>query len=238
MIIIPAIDLWKGDVVRLLKGNPSFSTVYSKDPLKIVEKWKKLGADLIHLVDLSAALGEEDNSSIIKDILKNGDIKIEVGGGIRCQKKAEELITLGAERVIIGTKAVEKNFLKKLISSLGADKVAVGVDALESQIAVKGWKEKTNYLVLDFMRNLQDIGVKWVIYTDISRDGTLKGVNLASLKCFSLFDKMNIIVSGGVSSLEDIIRIKEEIPFARGIITGKAIYEGKIDLSEAINVVS
>lgn len=238
MIMIPAIDLWEGEVVRFLKGNPAFSTVYSKDPLAIVEKWINFGAEIIHLVDLSAALGKTDNSLLIKNILKNNDVRVEVGGGIRNLRKAEELISLGAERVIIGTRAIEKDFLKNLINLFGPEKIAVGVDVLESQVAVNGWQEKSNYSAFDFMRSLQDIGVKWVIYTDISRDGTLEGVDLTFLKGFSLFNQMNIILSGGVSCLEDIQNIKDEIPFVRGIISGKALYEGKINFLEAVNILS
>jgi len=236
--MIPAIDLWEGEVVRFLKGNPAFSTVYSKDPLAIVEKWINFGAEIIHLVDLSAALGKTDNSLLIKNILKNNDVRVEVGGGIRNLRKAEELISLGAERVIIGTRAIEKDFLKNLINLFGPEKIAVGVDVLESQVAVNGWQEKSNYSAFDFMRSLQDIGVKWVIYTDISRDGTLEGVDLTFLKGFSLFNQMNIILSGGVSCLEDIQNIKDEIPFVRGIISGKALYEGKINFLEAVNILS
>jgi len=233
-------DISPGDfVVHIqLKGNPAFSTVYSKDPLAIVEKWINFGAEIIHLVDLSAALGKTDNSLLIKNILKNNDVRVEVGGGIRNLRKAEELISLGAERVIIGTRAIEKDFLKNLINLFGPEKIAVGVDVLESQVAVNGWQEKSNYSAFDFMRSLQDIGVKWVIYTDISRDGTLEGVDLTFLKGFSLFNQMNIILSGGVSCLEDIQNIKDEIPFVRGIISGKALYEGKINFLEAVNILS
>ena len=234
MLAIPAIDLWEGKVVRLLRGNPAASTVYSDDPVGMAKKWKSKGAELLHLVDLSAALGQDDNIEIIAKILKEVDIKVEVGGGIRNIEKAKKLISLGAHRVIVGTKSLEDKFLKDLIRAVGADNIAVSVDAIDSQVAVKGWQEKTSYQAFDFIESVIGKGVKWIIYTDISRDGTLQGLNLEPIKEFSSLKKVNIIVSGGVSSCEDINKIKEETPFIWGVIIGKAIYEGRIDL-ENIN---
>jgi len=234
MVIIPAIDLWNGEVVRLLRGDPALSTVYSKNPVEVAKKWKSQGAEILHLVDLSAALGQKDNLEVISKILEEVDIKIEVGGGIRDQKKAEKLISLGAERVIVGTKSLDGSFLKKLIKSLGRDKVAVGADVINSQIAVRGWQEKTSFEILDFIKYLKDKGVKWVIYTDISRDGTLEGVNLEQIEKLSVFEDLNIIISGGVSSLNDLKDIKQKAPFVWGVIVGKALYEGKINLETVL----
>ena len=234
MLVIPAIDLWEGKVVRLLKGNPADSTVYSDDPIRVARDWKAKGAELLHLVDLSAALGQEDNLSIITKILEEVDIKVEVGGGIRDIEKAKQLISLGAGRIIIGTKSLEDKFLKDLIRAVGVEKIAVSVDTIGSQVAVKGWQEKTSFQALDFIENLIKKRIKWIIYTDISRDGTLEGLNLEPVKKFSSFKKANIIVSGGVSSLEDIKKIRQETPFIYGVIVGKALYEGRVDL-ENIN---
>jgi len=234
MLVIPAIDLWEGKVVRLLKGNPADSTVYSNDPIQVAKEFKLKGVEFLHLVDLSAALGQEDNLEIIGKILKEIDIKVEVGGGIRDIEKAKKLISLGAERIIVGTKSLEDKFLKDLIRAVGVDKIAVSVDAIDSRVAVKGWQEKSSFEVLDFIKSVIKKGIKWVIYTDISRDGTLEGLNLEPIKEFSSFKKANIIVSGGVSSLEDINKIKEKTPFVWGVIVGKAIYEGRIDL-ERVN---
>ena len=230
MLVIPAIDLWEGKVVRLLKGNPADATVYSNDPIQVAKEFKAKGVEFLHLVDLSAALGQEDNLEIIGKILKEIDIKVEVGGGIRDIEKAKKLISLGAERIIVGTKSLEDKFLKDLIRAVGVDKIAVSVDAIDSRVAVKGWQEKSSFEVLDFIKSVIKKGIKWVIYTDISRDGTLEGLNLEPIKEFSSFKKANIIVSGGVSSLEDINKIKEKTPFVWGVIVGKAIYEGRIDL--------
>jgi len=235
MKIIPAVDLWEGKVVRLFKGDPARSTVYTVDPVETVRKWKEQGAKFLHLIDLSAALGQKDNLEVIERILKEVDIKIEVGGGIRAQEKAEKLISLGAERVIIGTKSLDESFLKSLLKSLGKEKVAVSVDAIDSQVAVKGWQEKQHLQALDFIRHLRKKGVKWVIYTDISRDGTLDGVDLSKVKELSSFKGLSIIFGGGVSSIDDLKKIKRQAPFLWGVITGKALYEGNIDLKK-INV--
>ena len=234
MLVIPAIDLWEGKVVRLLKGNPVDSTVYSDNPLQVAGEWKGKGAELLHLVDLSAALGQEDNSEIIAKILEEVDIKVEVGGGIRDIEKAKKLISLGAQRIIVGTKSLEDKFLKDLIRAVGVERIAVSVDTIGSKVAVKGWQEKTSLEALDFIKRLVEKGIKWIIYTDISRDGTLEGLNLEPVKEFSSFKEANVIISGGVSSPEDIKKIKKETPFIWGVIVGKALYEGRLDL-ENIN---
>ena len=238
MLVIPAIDLWEGKVVRLLKGNPADSTVYSDNPLRVAKEWKAKGAEFLHLVDLSAALGQEDNLEIIAKILEEVDIKVEVGGGIRDIKKAKKLVSLGAERVIVGTKSLEDKFLKDLIRAVGLEKIVVSVDTIDSRVAIKGWQEKTSFEALDFIKSLIEKGIKWIIYTDISRDGTLEGLNLEPIKEFSSFStrggRANIIISGGVSTLDDIKRIRQETPFIWGVIVGKALYEKRMDF-ENIN---
>jgi len=248
MLVIPAIDLWKGKVVRLLKGNPADSTVYSDNPLQVAKEWKVKGAELLHLVDLSAALGQEDNLEIIAKILEEVDIKVEVGGGIRDIKKAKKLVSLGAERVIVGTKSLEDKFLKDLIRAVGLEKIVVSVDTIDSRVAIKGWQEKTSFETLDFIKSLIERGIKWIIYTDISRDGTLEGLNLEPIKEFSSFfapakgwsvssrrgGGTNIIISGGVSTFDDIKKIRQETPFIWGVIVGKALYEKRMDF-ENIN---
>lgn len=237
MTIIPAIDLWEGKVVRFKRGEPQFSTEYSNNPFKIAEKWQAAGAKLLHLVDLSCALGKGDNLEIIKKIITAKVVKVEVGGGIRSLAKAQELISLGAQRVVIGTKSLDENFLDSIIKSLGREKVAVGVDVINNTVALDGWRRKTTLNYFDFIRFLRDKGVKWVIYTDISKDGMLCGIDTEELKGFAGFKDMNFILSGGVASLDDLVKIKQNAPFIRGVIIGKALYEGKIDLAEAISLV-
>lgn len=236
MVIIPAIDLLNGHVVRLFRGDPSLSKFYSASPVEIAKKWRLEGAELLHIVDLSAALGEKNNQEVIEEIIKEVNIKVEVGGGIRTLEKAQKLISLGVERIVIGTKGVDEKFLKQIVDSLGKEKVAVSVDVIHSFLAVEGWQKKTELKGIDFITQLKDKGIKWIIYTDISRDGTLKGADYEEIKKLAGFKNVNIIFSGGISSLSDIKKIKEDMPFIWGVIVGKALYEGKIDLSKAFQV--
>jgi len=233
MKIIPAIDLWQGKVVRFIQGDPLRSKVYSENPIDTAKRWQNEGAELIHIVDLSSALGRGDNLNIVKNIIENIKVDIEVGGGIKSIEKAESFISLGAVRVVIGTKSLDENFLNKIISSLGKDKVAVGVDVKDGFVSVSGWQEDTSLNGIDFVRYLKDRGIKWVNYTDISRDGMLAGPNIEALKLFSGFKDLNIILSGGVSSLSDIKLLKDKGPYLWGVIIGKALYEGEISLKEA-----
>jgi phosphoribosylformimino-5-aminoimidazole carboxamide ribotide isomerase len=168
--------------------------------------------------------------------VKEVDIKVEIGGGIREIEKATKLIELGAERIIIGTKGIDDAFLAELTEKVDVEKIVLGVDAIDSWVAVRGWQERSKWKALDFISHLATKGIKWVIYTDISRDGTLEGPNLEEVKQFVKFSGLNFILSGGVSCLDDIRRVKQELPFIKGIIVGKALYEGKFQLSEAITV--
>lgn len=236
MLIIPAIDLYNGKVVRFVKGSPSRSTVYSDDPLGIARKWKDEGAKILHIVDLSAALGESDNVDIIEHIIKEIDIDVEVGGGIREVGKALRFTNAGAKRIIVGTKSLDNNFIKSLTESVSIEKIAVGVDVKDGVVATKGWTEKSSLEPLSFIENIISKGIKWIIYTDISRDGTLAGVNLAALCELSRFKGVNFIASGGVSSLEDIKNLQKQLPFVWGCICGKALYDGKFTLKEAVSV--
>jgi len=233
MLIIPAIDLYRGKVVRLLKGNPQDCVVYGDDPVEVALRWERQGAALLHIVDLSAALGEADNLSLIEAIVSHVKIKIEVGGGIRDIEKAKKLVALGVERVIVSTKATKEGFLEELISAVGSNKIAVSVDTLDGFVAIEGWQRRTAYHFIEFIHKLIAKGICWIIYTDISRDGTLGGVNIEQAKQLSIFTKTNIIISGGVSGVNDLISIQTQLPFVWGAISGKALYEGKIDFIRA-----
>ncbi|MFA5007607.1 MAG: 1-(5-phosphoribosyl)-5-[(5-phosphoribosylamino)methylideneamino]imidazole-4-carboxamide isomerase [Candidatus Omnitrophota bacterium] len=238
MIIIPAIDLYEGKVVRFIKGNPLHSTVYSDNPLDVAKRFKKEGASIIHVVDLSSALGEADNLKIIETILKEVDIKVEVGGGIRNIDKAVKLISLGAERIVVGTKSLDESFIQGLTAKVNIENIAVSVDVKEGMVATKGWKEKSSLKPISFIENIISKGIKWIIYTDISRDGTLQGVNLEALAKLSQFKSVNFIASGGISSLEDLKNLKKELPFVWGCICGKALYDGKFKLKEAVSLLT
>ncbi|MDD5585116.1 MAG: 1-(5-phosphoribosyl)-5-[(5-phosphoribosylamino)methylideneamino]imidazole-4-carboxamide isomerase [Candidatus Omnitrophica bacterium] len=236
MLIIPAIDLLDGKVVRLTRGDPKQSRVYSEDPVATAQRWLEAGTSLLHVVDLSAAFDKGDNLSFIREIIRTVKIKIEVGGGIRDINRAQELIALGVERIIVGTKSLDEKFLTSLIKSVGPDRIAVGVDVKDSYVATHGWQKTTKVKGNDFIASLYTKGVRWVIYTDISRDGTLSGPNISEVKSLVSFKDLNCILSGGVSSLEDLKQIKKDAPFLKGVIVGKALYEGTIELSQALHL--
>lgn len=230
MVIIPAVDLYHGKVVRLKRGDPCRSTVYSHDPLSLARQWQDQGAKLLHLVDLDAALGEGDNLSLIEKIVKTLKIDVEVGGGIRDIERAKRIVSCGARRIIIGTKSLDERFLDELIVYFDAEKLAVAVDVVDGCLAIEGWKKKTTCQAREFIGLLQKKGVRWLIYTDTTRDGTLQGMDVSQIKQLASFSDMCIIASGGVSSVEDIINLKRAAPFVWGVIVGKALYEGKLNL--------
>ena len=234
MIVIPAIDLLKNRVVRLKKGKKESAVVYDDDPLNTARRWADCGAELIHIVDLDAAFGDGDNINVVDRIVSSG-IDVEFGGGVRSVSKAESLINMGVKRLVIGTKAADRSFLTKIINEFGS-RIAVGVDVLDGKFMKLGWQRDSGYEAKDFITYLINNGVQWVIYTDISRDGMLEGVNIEALKWLKGFKNVNFIISGGISSLDDIKKIKAEIPFVQGVIIGKALYEGRIDLRKAISI--
>jgi len=236
MIIIPAIDLKEGKCVRLLQGRMEDSTVYSDDPASTARRWRDAGGELIHVVDLDGAFtGHQKNLEGIKAIRGAVDIDIEVGGGIRDMERIELLISLGVNRVILGTVAAERPELVKEAASKFPGSILVGIDARDGVVAVKGWVESTGIMAGDFALKMQDAGAAGIIYTDISRDGMMTGPNIDATA--ALVDKLDIpvIASGGVSSLDDIINLLK-VEGLWGAITGKAIYSGSIDLTEAIRM--
>lgn len=236
MIIIPAIDIIDGKVVRLVEGDYNQKTIYNDDPVKIAKEFKGCGAELIHIVDLDGAKsGNAKNKDVVKEIKKNVDIKIEFGGGIRSNEIAQELIALGVDRLIIGTKAVEDlNFVKSLIGKY-ENKIVIGIDARDGIVKTDGWLKGDEIKVIEFVEDLKKIGVLEIIYTDISKDGKLSGVNILETKNIKDVSKMNVIASGGVKDMLDIIKIKDS--GIDGVIVGKALYEKRIDLREAIQIV-
>jgi phosphoribosylformimino-5-aminoimidazole carboxamide ribotide isomerase len=232
MRVIPAIDIYQGNVVRLRKGDVAHCTVYSKDPLAMAKEWRSQGAQLLHVVDLSAAFSEGDNRAIIKKIAREVDIDVQAGGGIRQAAIAKELIDCGVKRVVIGTKAIDEIFLDTLIEAIGPESIAVGVDASQGSLVIKGWREKTDVEAIEFIGFLQTKGIKWVIYTDIARDGMLSGVDIEQIRALAAFKGIRIIASGGVANIKDIENIRENAPFIWGVITGKALYEGSLRLDQ------
>jgi len=235
MLIFPAIDLYEGKAVRLYQGDYAKMTVYSNDPAAVAQDFKNAGANCLHLVDLEGAkLGTTSNLPTIRKIVENAGLFTEVGGGIRSMDTIRIYLENGVDRVILGTAAVtNETFLKEAVSTYG-DKIAVGVDIRDGYVAIKGWTEKSQYTFEAFCQKLQHLGVKTLICTDISRDGAMRGANLELYRKLSKAYEMDIIASGGVSSIEDIKALRAMDLY--GAIIGKAYYTGAIDLRQAIEV--
>ena len=235
MKLFPAIDLYNGKAVRLYKGNYNDMTVYSDNPVEIALDFKRQGAKYMHIVDLEGAkTGGTPNLETIKNIIEKVDIFVEVGGGIRSLEVIDKYVLAGAKRVILGTSAVvDRAFLLKALELYG-DKIAVGVDIKDGFVAIKGWTEKSNLNAFEFMKDLENIGVKTVICTDISKDGAMQGTNHDLYKKLSENLNLNVIASGGVSSIEDVTKLKNQNVY--GAIIGKAYYIKAIDLKTALEV--
>jgi len=234
MLIIPAIDIEQAKVVRFIKGRYR-KKIYSDDPVEVALRWQRQGAKLLHIVDLEGAkTGKIKNFLSLKKILSKIDIPVEFGGGIRDIATIRRLLKMKVKRVIIGTQAKDEDFLKKVFKYFGS-KVVVSVDEGKGKVFFSGWQDSFKDLdTFSLIERLKRIGFEEIIYTDILRDGTLRGPNLERIKEI-LKQKMKVIVSGGISSLEDIQKLKTLEKYGlQGVILGKALYEGKINLSEAI----
>lgn len=231
MIILPAIDILDKKAVRLYKGDYDQVTVYGT-PLEIAKSFEKAGTTWLHLVDLNGAKGDEGNLSVIQEIIENTALSIEVGGGIRSLEKAKAYLDMGVNQVIIGTAAVkDPQFLKALVKSY-PNQVTVGVDAKNGFVAVDGWLEATSLEAKDFICHLEKLGIKRIVYTDISKDGTLTGPNFEMYKKILNSTTVEIIASGGISCKEDVIKLKAiGVP---GVVVGKALYEKKFTLEEVL----
>ncbi len=235
MKIFPAIDLYEGKAVRLLKGDYNQLTVYSENPIEIAKDFESQGATELHTVDLEGARdGGTPNIEIIKSFVKNTSLNVEVGGGIRSMETVKAYLDAGVKRVILGTAAVtDEKFLIEAVKAYG-NKIAVGADIKDGKVAIKGWVEKSDFTTFEFFEKLQKIGVSTVICTDISKDGAMQGTNRELYKELSQNFNVNIIASGGVSTLDDIKALNEMNLF--GAIIGKAYYTGAIKISDALEV--
>ena len=231
MKIIPAIDLMEGKVVRLYKGDTSKKTIYSDNPLEIAKKWEAAGADMIHLVDLDATLGIGSNFEILRNVAKSVNIPVQVAGGLRNEKIIENALEF-AQRVVIGTLAFkDKTALDKLRTTYEKKKLVISVDHNDGLIVVNGWQETTKISLIDAVNEFVEMGFSEYLSTNISRDGTLQGPDLKSLQEINEINTVNLIVSGGISNIEDVIKVKELNPF--GVILGKALYENQVTIEEA-----
>lgn len=235
MKLFPAIDLYEGKAVRLYKGDYAQMTVYNNDPAAVAADFAAAGAQCIHIVDLEGAKsGTTPNFDTVCKIKAASGLFCEIGGGIRSMEVIDRYLSAGIDRVILGTAAVGNlDFVKAAVDKYG-DRIAVGADLKDGYVAVKGWIEKTDLLATDFFRQMQDVGVKTVICTDISKDGAMMGTNLALYRSLSQTFSMQIVASGGVSSLEDVKKLNEMELY--GAIIGKAYYTGAIDLRQAIEM--
>lgn len=233
MIILPAIDLVDKKAVRLYKGDYAQMTVYSEHPVEVAKDFERKGAAYIHMVDLEGAKdGTTPNIEVVKDVAQNTGLFVEIGGGIRNMQTIEKYLASGVKRVILGTAAVcDEEFLAEAIENFGGH-VAVGADVKDGFIAIKGWLEKSQYSLDAFFGKMQDMGVKNIICTDISKDGAMRGTNLELYKELSEKYSLDITASGGVSSMEDVIELKKMNLY--GAIIGKAYYTGAINLEEAV----
>ena len=235
MKIIPAIDLMNGQVVRLYKGDPKQKTVYSDNPIEIAKKWEANGADMLHLVDLDATLGLGSNISIIKKILREISIPVQVAGGLRDKSIVLDVAKI-SKRIVLGTLAFnDKPLLKTLLTELGSEKIVISVDHKDGKIVLNGWQKDTGISVLDSMNNFIDMGFTEFLLTNISRDGTLEGPDLEFLEQACRLSNVNVIASGGISNIDDIKNVKEKNAF--GVILGKALYENKISIEEAKKII-
>ena len=239
MKIIPAIDIRGGRVVRLAQGVAELETVYSDDPVAVAQKWAAFGVELIHVVDLDGALkGRPVNLDVVKKITSGVRSKVELGGGMRDEAAIEAAFAIGVDKVVIGTRAVEENFVRRITQKYG-DKIVAGVDAALGSVRVQGWLLDAKISAKDFVKRLENGGIKTINYTDILKDGMLEGPNIDSLREILNSTKMDIVASGGITTLVDIKKLRAlGKSNLTGVIIGKALYENKIDLFEAMRICS
>ncbi len=233
MRIYPAIDIKDGRCVRLYKGRFDDMTVYGSDPAEMAKKWEAQGGEYIHVVDLDGALkGHGVNADVIKKICESVNVPVQTGGGIRTMADIEAKLACGIDRVIIGTKAVsDADFVKRAVDKY-AERIVIGIDAKDGMVAVEGWEKTSDFGAVEFAKKMESIGVRTIVYTDIATDGTLAGPNLSAMREMAENVGMDVIASGGVGNIE---HIKALVPCGvEGVITGKALYTGSIDLKEAI----
>lgn len=237
MIIYPAIDLKDGQCVRLVQGKAENKTVYSSEPAEVARRFQQQGASWLHIVDLDGAFsGKPANLEAIEAIADAVTIPFQVGGGLRSRHDIEQMIKAGASRVIIGTRAVDgPDFIKELLDEFGNERIVLGLDARDGRVAVQGWVETVELTAIELGRQMKDLGIRTAVYTDVARDGLLAGPNLASTREVALQTGLEVIASGGVSSAEHIHSLQTmEADGVVGAIIGKALYDGKITLAQAL----
>jgi phosphoribosylformimino-5-aminoimidazole carboxamide ribotide isomerase len=235
MLLIPAIDLKNGRCVRLLQGEAAAETVYSNDPAAMARSFEDAGAKRLHLVDLDGAfLGKGANLASIRSILKNISIPVQLGGGLRTAENIEQMFEIGVSSVIVGTMAVKNpDVLEDVIQRFSGEKIILGIDARNRKVSIEGWQEGTEIDDVEFALRWKKLGIQRIVFTDIARDGMLSGPNMEALRDFARRTGLKIVASGGISSMDDLEKLKTlEVDGVDQVISGKAIYEGKLDLKE------
>jgi phosphoribosylformimino-5-aminoimidazole carboxamide ribotide isomerase len=237
MIIVPAIDIREGKCVRLVRGDPKRETVYSDDPAEIAKRWMEQGATRIHVVDLDAAMGRGNNLEALKRIKESVNIMIQFGGGLRTLDAVWNVIGMGVSRVVVGTALLkDPGWIKEAMEELGT-RVMAAVDAKDGEVMIGGWLDGSGIKVAEALKRIEDLGLKEIIYTDIKRDGMLEGPNVDGLRQVLKLTKMSVYASGGISSLLDIKALRElEKEGLKGAVVGKALYDRRFSLSEALDV--
>jgi len=237
MIIYPAIDLKNKKCVRLYKGDFAKEEIFNDSPLDQAQQFEKLGFKNLHIVDLDRTLDSKtSNLNSIKEIAKHTSLKIQVGGGLRTSKDIEEVLDLGVENIVMGTAAVTNTELLKMISTKHPMKISVGMDVRKGFLALKGWTDQTKLLAADFLEQIKTYPIKSIIFTDIDKDGTKQGVNLEETLKLASLSTVPVIASGGVANLEDVVSIQKTNTI-KGVIVGKAIYDGSINLEELVKII-
>ncbi|MDW0145286.1 MAG: 1-(5-phosphoribosyl)-5-[(5-phosphoribosylamino)methylideneamino]imidazole-4-carboxamide isomerase [Nitrososphaeraceae archaeon] len=231
MKVLAAIDIMNGDVVRLTKGDQSTKKVYSNDPVQVAKKWAKDGADMLHIVDLDAAFGNESsNLSIISEILHSVNIPIQIGGGIRNTEIFEKIVKMGFSKIVVGTMAYRNVNELRLLSKNYGDKIVISLDEINGKVMIEGWKSSSDYKVEDAINKFNKLGISNFLLTSIIKDGTLSGPDIVTLNRINTDRKSKIIASGGISSLVDVLRVRSI--GCDSVILGKALYEERLDIKK------
>jgi phosphoribosylformimino-5-aminoimidazole carboxamide ribotide isomerase len=238
VLIIPAIDLREGQCVRLIQGDPRQTTVFSDDPVEMAKKWVDMGAPMLHLVDLDGAfVGAPQNLEVVHQIAEAVEVPLQLGGGIRSMEMVQKVMDAGVERVILGTAAIAEPDLVQAACREHGERIAVGIDSKDGLVAVEGWESTVEKTFLELGQEVKDWGVTRIIFTDTRRDGTMKGPNIESTRLVAEKLGLKIIAAGGVSDMNDLFSLKElEAVGLEGVIIGKALYMGTVDLEEAIRL--
>lgn len=238
MIIIPAIDLRGGRCVRLTQGLASAETVYAENPVKVAKRWCDEGAEMLHVVNLDAALNKDDRDNLkaLERILMEVNVPVQFGGGVRSLDDVRRIDELGATRIVIGTTAIENPILLHQIIDEFGSTIVVGIDARDGKVALRGWEKLSNVNAIDFAQKVAEMGVERIVYTDIARDGMLTGINVEATRAIAEASGLKVTASGGVATLDDIFAVKDlEDAGVDSVIVGKALYEGVFSLEEALD---